>query len=450
MNKSFFSILIVLFLTACASSGGTGPQYQYQDKVVIENAEPFDVAIGVFDPGLVDDASTYGEGGVWPELRRAESMYMAVQLRDTLADSENYGAVRVTPDLSSSADIYVKAAIVDSNGEDVRLKVTVSDSTGKVWIRNKTYSHRVQDITFSNPRNKDENDQLKVDPYEPIYQKINQEIAKYMDRRINSKNADTIHTVTDLRFAQNFAPDAFSDILSERRGKYSLKGKPDSADPMITRIKNIQFRDQMFIDNMQVSYDGFSSDMKSSYRIWQEQSFAESKAAREAQNAAFWQGVAGAVVLAASVAAASSADSYDSSYYGGYAGAAVAGALFAESFQSSDEAKVHRDALNEIAESIDGNLSPSVIEMEDTTVTLTGTAKEQSDQWRSILKKIYDAENENSVDLIYMETPRTRGSDKNQNSNSTNVDYKESASRENQTKEKKKKKKKEKKPWPAG
>ena len=36
---------------------------------------------------------------------------------------------------------------------------------------------------------------------EPIYQKINQEIAKYMDRRINSKNADTIHTVTDLRFA---------------------------------------------------------------------------------------------------------------------------------------------------------------------------------------------------------------------------------------------------------
>ena len=128
----------------------------------------------------------------------------------------------------------------------------------------------------------------------------------------------------------------------------------------------------------------------------------ESKAAREAQNAAFWQGVAGAVVLAASVAAASSADSYDSSYYGGYAGAAVAGALFAESFQSSDEAKVHRDALNEIAESIDGNLSPSVIEMEDTTVTLTGTAK-QSDQWRSNLKKIYDAENENSVDLTLLE-----------------------------------------------
>ena len=36
--------------------------------------------------------------------------------------------------------------------------------------------------------------------------------------------------------------------------------------------------------------------------------FAESKLAREAQNAAFWQGAVGAVVLAASVVA-SSADS---------------------------------------------------------------------------------------------------------------------------------------------
>lgn len=446
MNIRFLTILAVLFLTACASSGGTGPQYQYQNKIDLENIEPFDVAIGVFNPGLVDDASTYGEGGVWPELRRAESMYMAVQLRDTLTDSGNYGAVRVTPDFSSSADIYVKAKIENSNGEDVKLKVTVSDSTGKVWIRGKTYSHRVKEITFTNPRNKDANNELAVDPYETIYQKINQDIVKYIDKRIKSNNADKIQTITDIRFAQNFAPDAFSDILSERRGVYTLKGKPDSADPMIKRIKNIQYRDQMFIDNMQANYDGFSSDMQSSYRIWQQQSFAESKAAREAQNAAFWQGVAGAVVLAASVAAASSADSYDSSYYSGIAGTAVAGALFSESFQSSDEAKIHRDALNEIAESIDGNLSPSVIEMEDTTVTLTGTAKEQSDQWRKILKKIYAAENENSVDVIYIETSDTGSSNGNLKSIYTNIDSREGSSISNKPKKDKTKKK----PWPAG
>ena len=446
MNVRILSILVVIFLTACASSGGTGPQYQYQNETVPENIEPFDIAIGVFNPGLSDNASTYGEGGVWPELRRAESMYMAVQLRNTLTDTGNYGAVRVTPDFSSSADIYVKAKIENSNGEDVKLKVTVSDSTGKVWIRGKNYSHRVKEITFTNPRNKDSNSALKVDPYEPIYQKINQDIVKYIDRRIKSKNADTIQTVTDIRFAQNFAPDAFSDILSERRGIYTLNGKPDSTDPMIKRIKNIQYRDQMFIDNMQDSYDGFSSDMQSSYRIWQQQSFAESRAAREAQSAAFWQGVAGAVVLAASVAAASSADSYDSSYYSGLAGTAVAGALFSESFQSSDEARIHREALNEIAESIDGNLSPNVIEMEDTTVTLTGTAKEQSDQWRQILKKIYEAENEISVDLIDIETSDIKSSNETSNLIYTNTDSKESSLKSKKIIKDKPKKK----PWPAG
>jgi hypothetical protein len=134
--------------------------------------------------------------------------------------------------------------------------------------------------------------------------------------------------------------------------------------------------------------------MDSSYKIWQEQSFAESKAAREAANAAFWQGVAGAVVLVASAAAAADSDSYSAARNTAIVGGAVAGSLFSESFKSSQEAKIHRDSLNEIGSSIDGSLSPSVIEMEDTTVTLTGTASEQSLQWKAILKKIYLSESE--------------------------------------------------------
>lgn len=399
MNKNLILTMCFVVIAGCATSTGTGPNYRYDDnKVVVENAEPFDIAIGLFNPGLVE-ASTYGEDGIWPELRRAESMYMAVQLRDVLAESGNYGAVRVTPDLTSSSDLFIKAKIEESNGEDIKLKVTITDSTGKRWI-SKKYSHRVKEITFTNPRNKNSKNELKVDPYAPIYKMINSDIAKYIKKRVKSNTADTINIVTDIRYAQNFSPTAFSDILTENRGKYRLQGKPDSDDPMMKRIKNIQYRDQMFIDNMQVTYNGFSSDMQSSYKIWQEQSFAESRAARQAQSAAFWQGVAGAVVLAASAEAASSADSYDSSYYSGIAGVGVAGALFQESFKNSEEAKIHRDSLNEIASSMDSSLSPSVIEMEDRTVTLTGTAEGQAKQWREILKKIYIAETEQTRDTI--------------------------------------------------
>ena len=403
MKKYTFSyFLIISFLASCASTSNIGPQYQSNSsnsaKSVPENIEPFDVAISLFDPGISNQDS-YGEDGVWPELRRSEAMYMAVQLRDVLAKTQRYGAVRVTPDNYSSADLYITAKIIKSNGEDVALQVKVSDSTGKTWI-SKKYSHRVKPIAFNNPRNKDSNGKLKIDPYKDIYLKISSDIIKYMKRNIKPEKADTINTVTEIRYAQNYSPAAFSDILSKRNNLYKLNGKPDKDDPMMKRVQSIKYRDQMFIDNMQTHYDGFSSNMTSSYKVWQEQSFAESKAAREAASAAFWQGVAGAVIVAATVAAAGDCDSAACARNTGAVGGAVAGAFFNESFQNSKEAKVHRDALNEIASSLDSTLSPSVIEMEDRTVTLTGTITEQSNQWRAVLLEIFQAETQVTKPLL--------------------------------------------------
>jgi len=403
MKKYTFSyFLIISFLASCASTSNIGPQYQSNSsnsaKSVPENIEPFDVAISLFDPGISNQDS-YGEDGIWPELRRSEAMYMAVQLRDVLAKTQRYGAVRVTPDNYSSADLYITAKIIKSNGEDVALQVKVSDSTGKTWI-SKKYSHRVKPIAFNNPRNKDSNGKLKIDPYKDIYLKISSDIIKYMKRNIKLEKADTINTVTEIRYAQNYSPAAFSDILSKRNNLYKLNGKPDKDDPMMKRVQSIKYRDQMFIDNMQTHYDGFSSNMTSSYKVWQEQSFAESKAAREAASAAFWQGVAGAVIVAATVAAAGDCDSAACARNTGAVGGAVAGAFFNESFQNSKEAKVHRDALNEIASSLDSTLSPSVIEMEDRTVTLTGTITEQSNQWRAVLLEIFQAETQVTKPLL--------------------------------------------------
>jgi len=403
IKKYTFSYLIIIsFLTSCASTSNIGPQYQSNSsnsaKSVPENIEPFDVAISLFDPGISNQDS-YGEDGVWPELRRSEAMYMAVQLRDVLAKTQRYGAVRVTPDNYSSADLYITAKIIKSNGEDVALQVKVSDSTGKTWV-SKKYSHRVKPIAFNNPRNKDSNGKLKIDPYKDIYLKISSDIIKYMKRNIKPEKADTINIVTEIRYAQNYSPAAFSDILSKRNNLYKLNGKPDKDDPMMKRVQSIKYRDQMFIDNMQTHYDGFSSNMTSSYKVWQEQSFAESKAAREAASAAFWQGVAGAVIVAATVAAAGDCDSAACARNTGAVGGAVAGAFFNESFQNSKEAKVHRDALNEIASSLDSTLSPSVIEMEDRTVTLTGTITEQSNQWRAVLLEIFQAETQVTKPLL--------------------------------------------------
>jgi hypothetical protein len=107
-------------------------------------------------------------------------------------------------------------------------------------------------------------------------------------------------------------------------------------------------------------------------------------------------------VAIAAVAAGANSNDYNDSMALATAGIAsgVVGASFIQdSFQTSNEAKVHRDALNELGESIDHELAPRVIAFEKHTVELTGTAKEQFAQWRAFLKKIYDLEKTPAVKL---------------------------------------------------
>ena len=58
--------------------------------------------------------------------------------------------------------------------------------------------------------------------------------------------------------------------------------------------------------------------------------------------------------------------------------------------------------LNEIGRSLQAELTPSVVEMRESTVTLRGTAREQFQQWRSLLREIYanDAEDFEAVNVV--------------------------------------------------
>ena len=76
----------------------------------------------------------------------------------------------------------------------------------------------------------------------------------------------------------------------------------------------------------------------------------------------------------------------------GIAAAVAGGLLVAKSFQNSAEGRVHAEALSELGESLDVEVASQVVELEDTTVELTGDAREQFRQWRSLLRRIYDEE----------------------------------------------------------
>jgi hypothetical protein len=53
---------------------------------------------------------------------------------------------------------------------------------------------------------------------------------------------------------------------------------------------------------------------------------------------------------------------------------------------------MHLESLQELGESLENEVAPRVIDLQDRTITLTGTVEEQYAQWREILADIYAAE----------------------------------------------------------
>ena len=66
--------------------------------------------------------------------------------------------------------------------------------------------------------------------------------------------------------------------------------------------------------------------------------------------------------------------------------------IFMSGLHKQEEAKVHQEALDEISDSLDSEMRTHTIALENRTVTLSGSVNEQYDQWREILREIYNAE----------------------------------------------------------
>ena len=68
------------------------------------------------------------------------------------------------------------------------------------------------------------------------------------------------------------------------------------------------------------------------------------------------------------------------------------GALLKRGLEKRAESNIHSLALEELGQSLDAEITPRVIELEDRTVRLTGNVEDQYDQWRELLADIYAAE----------------------------------------------------------
>jgi len=401
---TIFTIFIFLF-PGCVSQNRTSPMVGPQpsssytggvkDPSAIATPKP-DVIIPVFDPGLPDPSKNVDKD-IWLELRRAEANRFAYKLKEQLEKTGRFGAVRVTPDQTATGDLYILGRIEASNGEKVALKIEVVDISGKRWLDNK-FEHQVSEAFHNNQRNKG------LDPYDPIFEKVAAKIVEKLKDH-SSQELEELHYIADLRFGANFSEETFMPFLETKKGKFTLVSKPSDDDPMFKRAKAIRVRDQLFIDSLQDNYASFSGQMNESYLMWQKESLFEIQAGRAASNKATGQALGGLILIGLAVLSGVAGAKSDSTggRAAGTTGAIIGGlagaSLLSGSFKTSEEAKVHRDALNELGQSLDMEMAPRVIAFEKQSVELTGDAREQFAQWRQFLRKIYLEEQTPDVQL---------------------------------------------------
>ncbi len=410
--KKIITIFVILtfFLSGCATHNRTtstvGPlpsssySKSYSKAVKNQPATPgplLEVIIPVFDPGLPEDMSEEDAKDVWPELRRAEANRFALKMKEALEATGKFGAVRVTPDGSATGDLYILGRIEASNGKEAAMEIEVVDISGKRWLE-KSFEHEVSPDFHRDQRNKG------IDPYDPLFEKAAAKIVEELSDHSLQELSD-LQYIADLRFGTNFSEETFMPYMETRGNIFSLVSKPSDNDPMLVRVRAIRVRDQLFIDSLQDNYASFSDQMNESYLMWQEESLFETQAARAAKRKSTGQAIGGALLIGLAVlsgVAGSNSNSTGASA-AGTAGAILGGlagaSLLSKSFKTSEEAKVHRDALNELGQSIDMELSPRVIAFEKQSVELTGDAGEQFAQWREFLKKIYAEEQTPDVQL---------------------------------------------------
>ena len=103
-----------------------------------------------------------------------------------------------------------------------------------------------------------------------------------------------------------------------------------------------------------------------------------------------WIGLIGALAVVGGLAAMMAGDS--AMGVAGMAGVAGGAYLFKSGMDKGAQARIHAEALTEMAESMGGDMRPHHISLRDQTLTLSGTVEEQYAQWRGLLRDIYAAE----------------------------------------------------------
>ena len=342
-----------------------------------------DVGIAVFDPGI-DDYDEEDDERIYPEVRKAEARYMPNLLSEAMQDSGAWGAVRVVPDDQQITDLMVRGKILHSDGEELQLQVTATDSRGYLWL-DKQYTGNASSYAYKMTT------RTTFDPFQAVYNTIANDLLQKQEA-LRQEDRENIRTVTELLFARSFSADSFDGYLGQNRKEhYIVLRLPAEGDPMLERVRTIRERDQMFIDTLQEYSVTFDQQMDGPYQEWRKLSYEEAMALKELKAESTRRLITGGLAILAGIAGASQGDSAMTRTAGNVA-IIGGGYLLKSGLEKRNEAQIHVQALEELGMSLEAEITPQVIELDDRTVMLSGNVEDQYAQWREVLAEIYRTE----------------------------------------------------------
>lgn len=370
--------ICLLLLQSCAG-GRVEPPSNYPEiasvgsvaimESTLQGEETYlDVGIAVFTNTYNEnDTEQYGDW-IFTEIRDNERHYLPYLLRDTLLNSEQWGAVRVLPQNDPSVDLMVSGNILYSDGTRLVLTIDARDSTGRSWF-SKTYADNAANTDYPDSYRLRAASQLEREdlrePFQDLYNQIANDLLTARES-LGSENLTAVRRISQLVYANDLAPDSFGHTLrTDSDGLISVNTLPAIDDPMMNRVLEMRRRHHLFIDTVDDYYQALFDEMQASYLVWRRYAYdqeneLEFSSRREADQGLFSSSNTTLTLM--------------------------------QRYNRYRWAKIYEQEFLELATGFNQELAPTILELNRNVHGLSGTMEEQYLQWRRILRELFELE----------------------------------------------------------
>ena len=387
-------VFLLGLLTACQTTPPAAPEIpdtpiNNAQQEIPEN-ELLDLGIYVLDPGPIGDEDR--ERGINEDIRNAEARYIAVHLRNTIQQTGHWGAVRVIPTQSEAVEVVVTGEIKKSDGEALVLQIDAHDATGTHWF-SKRYEKKVPFSAYDGTK--------EGEIFQDVYNRIANDLY-WKKAEFSVGKIEEIHRVARLRFASSLAPETFDEHLKSSDGLYEIQRLPATDDPMFDRVLQIREREYLMVDVINGYYDNLYTEMSRPYFDWRRLSLEEAAALAELKRKSTQRYLLGSALIIGAIAVEMLGGNTNTQTLRDVM--VIGGATTIKSGADlGAQKKIHKEAIREMGESFQAEVSPMVVDIEGQTTEITGSAEEQFIKWRELLQQIYESETGLPVPAIHGE-----------------------------------------------